>query len=335
MNRNGLKEIKLYVGPMTKNVVDAVIEFANKFNIKIGFIPSRRQIEFDQSGYVNNWTTRTFMQYIRSKTNLIGLERDHGGPNQGLTNDDGFASLFQDTQNFDIVHIDVWKKYPNFDDGVKKTIEYIKYCHNVNHLTLFEVGTEQSIRPFNLFELDNFLFELQHNLTNEEFSKILYCVIQSGTSLKGTINTGKYDSVKLKDMCYIVNKYNILSKEHNSDFVDINEIYDRYNNGLNAINIAPEFGQIETNCILELINNNAYLLNIFYTICLNSNRWVKWVASNFKPEDNKIELIKICGHYVLSDPKMKEIISKFPELSDLVKQGVFEKLYSILTPRIS
>ena len=40
-----MKEIKFYIGPMSKNVVDAVIEFVEETGNTIGFIPSRRQIE--------------------------------------------------------------------------------------------------------------------------------------------------------------------------------------------------------------------------------------------------------------------------------------------------
>ena len=45
---------------MSKNVVDAVIEFNSP---SIGFIPSRRQIDFI-GGYVNNWTTKEFSNYV-------------------------------------------------------------------------------------------------------------------------------------------------------------------------------------------------------------------------------------------------------------------------------
>ncbi len=274
MNKNDLKDIKLFIGPMSKNIVDGAIEFCDKFNVRLGFIPSRRQIDFD-SGYVNNWITRTFSEYVKSKTNKIVLERDHGGPLQGQDIDDGNASFFQDTNYLDIIHIDVWKKYKDFQNGLNKTIECIKFCSYMNPNILFEIGTEEAIRKTNTFELEYLLFELKRELNEELFNKIAYCVIQSGTSLKGTINTGKYNPIKLRDMCHIVNKYGILSKEHNSDFVDIEEIYDRYDGGLNALNIAPEFGQIETNCILKLINNDDNLFNKYYNLCFNSNHWVK------------------------------------------------------------
>ena len=108
MNKENLKDIKLFIGPMSKNIVDSSIDFCNEFNVKLGFIPSRRQIDFD-SGYVNNWTTRTFTEYVRSKTDKIVLERDHGGPEQGQDLDDGNASFFQDANHFNIIHVDVWK----------------------------------------------------------------------------------------------------------------------------------------------------------------------------------------------------------------------------------
>jgi len=47
---------KYFIGPMSKNIVDSIIEFCNNTNNTIGLIPSRRQVE-NTSGYVNNWTT--------------------------------------------------------------------------------------------------------------------------------------------------------------------------------------------------------------------------------------------------------------------------------------
>ena len=39
--------MKYFIGPMSKNVVDAVIDFDGSF----GFIPSRRQVDYN-GGYV-------------------------------------------------------------------------------------------------------------------------------------------------------------------------------------------------------------------------------------------------------------------------------------------
>ena len=74
----------LGVGPMSKNCVDASIELADEFKAPIMLIASRRQIDSEQfgGGYVENWTTQQFSEYVLSKDfdrNII-LARDHGGP---------------------------------------------------------------------------------------------------------------------------------------------------------------------------------------------------------------------------------------------------------------
>ena len=78
----------------------------------------------------------------------------------------------------------------------------------------------------------------------------------------------------------------------------------RFNLGLDSINIAPEFGQLETLCYLDEIGSD---IEEYYKICYDSKRWNKWVDKDFIPSDNKEELIKICGHYVLSDDNFKKI----------------------------
>ena len=137
--------MKYWIGPMSKNVVDAVIEFNGDF----GFIPSRRQVDY-QGGYVNNWTTGEFSTYVNGK---VPIERDHGGEGQGFKDDDGFESFLHDLTYFDIIHIDPWKKNPKFTDGCEATISSMNYIYNQNPNVKFEVGTEESIRKFNDGEL--------------------------------------------------------------------------------------------------------------------------------------------------------------------------------------
>ena len=121
-------QIKFCIGPMSINIINAVIKFCNENNKNIILIPSRRQIEY-YGGYVNNWKTKDFCKYIKQNTKLIFLERDHGGPGQGLHDDDGYKSLEEDCKFFDIIHVDPWKKYPNYTDGFNKTLEIIKFCY--------------------------------------------------------------------------------------------------------------------------------------------------------------------------------------------------------------
>ena len=313
--------IKYFIGTMSKNIVDAVIEFQSSTKLKLGLIPSRRQIDYN-GGYCNNWTTKDLFKYAKG----IILKRDHSGPGQGYVDDDGFESLKTDSKFMDIIHIDPWKKYSNYNEGLKWTIKMIEYCHKINSKVKFEVGTEQGIRNFDSFELDKLVHDLKKNLISTAFNQIEYLVIQSGTSLKETHNTGIYDKERLKSMIKIAKKHNLKSKEHNGDYIPEELIREKMNMGLDSINIAPEFGLIETQTYLDEINDSK-ILNRFWEICYKSNRWVKWVSDDFDPKINKIKLIKICGHYVLSTNEfLNEIKINFPLIDDKIKKNIKHKL---------
>jgi hypothetical protein len=82
--RQGKNCTLLCIGPMSKNCVDATIELADQYKSPLMLIASRRQIDSEQfgGGYVENWSTKQFSDYVRSKDinkNII-LARDHRGP---------------------------------------------------------------------------------------------------------------------------------------------------------------------------------------------------------------------------------------------------------------
>lgn len=300
---------RFFLGPMTLNAVDAIIEIVNENNEVLGLIPSRRQVEYN-GGYVNNWTTDNFCEYVKSKTKNIIIVRDHSGPLQGLNEDDGFESLKNDCAkgNMDLIHIDPWKKYQSLKEGIRETIKYINYCHQINKDMFFEVGTEEAIRRFDASDLKEIMSTLKNKLSPEVFGKIKYLVIQSGTALKETKNIGSYDKERLSGMIEIAREFGVYSKEHNGDYLDKSLVKEKFELGLDCINIAPEIGQMETIFLLEKIKEKSIdLLDKFFHICYDSQKWCKWVSSDFKPFENKEDLIKISGHYVLSYPELVEL----------------------------
>ena len=305
---------KFYIGPMSKNVVDAVIEFNGNF----GFIPSRRQVDYN-GGYVNNWTTGEFATYVNGR---VLIERDHGGIGQGYKPDNGMDSYLHDSKYFDIIHIDPWKYYKDFDEGVSETILNMRYIYLNNPDVKFEVGTEESIRRFEVSDLNGLLKRLEFELKSDIFDNIEYAVVQSGVGLdlgKQT-NTGTFDPARLEKMVSICKKFGKKSKEHNGDYLSNKEYKDRFDLGLDSINIAPEFGQLETLCYLDEMGDD---IEDYYQICYDSKRWKKWVDNDFVPEDNKKELIKICGHYVFSDKKFLDIK---PNIDLKIKETIKGKL---------
>jgi len=308
---------KIFVGPMSKNIVDCCIEFSRNSSHKIGLIPSRRQIE-KRGGYVNNWDTQDFAHY---SDDLI-LKRDHAGPNQGQEDDDGFESLEEDCRHFDYIHIDPWKKYPDYKRGLQWTAEMIRFCYERNPQIKYEIATEESIRKFSSDDLDKLVDDLFLILEEKVFNQIKYLVIQSGTSLKETSNTGAYDKARLISMLRVAKSWGLLSKEHNGDYISAALIKEKMSLGLDSINIAPEFGLIETNCYLE----SDIDFEKFWEICFLSRKWEKWVDSSFDPHSQKVDLVKICGHYVFSDPEFLKIK---PDIENKIKFKINEKLHEL------
>lgn len=317
------------LGPMSKNIVDSIIEYSLEFNRETILIPSRRQIDI-AGGYVNNWTTKDFCRYVKEHSkNSVFIERDHGGPGQGYYDDDGIASLIEDAKYMDILHIDPWKKYPIYSDALEWTVKLINLCYNINPKVLFEVGTEEGIRPVSCEELERYLTDLQSMLGEVLFNRIKFVVIQCGTQLLEKENIGDFNSCKLSTMMDITKKFGKIAKEHNGDWVNLDTIIKKKKYGLEYINIAPEIGEIETKVILSYISKNKDDMDTLYNLCLSSNRWVKWVSNDFNPEKNKERLILICGHYVFSNPSFIKIKEKYSGIDNAIKEKIKDKLMEL------
>lgn len=328
---------KLFIGPVSKTVIDATIHYVNNNNTALGLIPSRRQIDFS-SGYVDflenglSNTTESFSYYVRKKTSLVTLVRDHGGPSQGQIDDDGIESIRNDCLNFDLIHIDPWKKYSDYNLGLKETIDLINQAYKWNPYIKFEVGTEEAIRKFSTDELERFILDLKKSLNTKIFNNIKYLVIQSGTALKANKNIGSYSSDQLKDMIKIAKKFNLISKEHNGDYLPSNLIKDKFKLGLDCINIAPEFGKIESDILAERFQEkgDSYLFE-FFKICKDSNKWVKWVDKEFEPNNNILETISICGHYVFSYPSFKKLKQNLePDVYIDIQKAIQKRIKEII-----
>ena len=317
---------KLFIGPVSKNIVDVVIELSNQKDLCIALIHSRRQIDYD-SGYVNNWTTKTFTDYIRSKSTKVLIERDHAGPAQGNAMDDGINSLeFDSKYDFDILHIDPWKYVDTFNMGLELTINLVNKVCDINNSVVFEVGTEAAIRKYKNGEFEVFLANLQMKL-GERFKRIKYASIQGGTRILENKNIGQFDSLECSRYIQICKKFGLFSKEHNGDYLTPEQINDRFSIGLDSINIAPEFGFIESNTLLDAIENNSddKSFEKFFDICYKSNQWQKWMSINIEELNTfrlKKKIIQVSGHYIFSHPEFLLIKEKYLGIDANIKERI-------------
>lgn len=305
---------KYYICPMSKNIVDSVLELDDS---RFGLLPTRRQIDWD-GGYVNDWNTKSFYDYVRTKNSSIILERDHSGPMQGRVSDYGYETYTHDVNYFDIIHIDPWKYSQNHLYGVKHTVDALKYMHYLNPNIKFEILTEEAIKLFSDDELSTTMLYLLEALLKNEMDSIVYIVIQSGVGLDlvNRRNTGVFDLEKLKRQSLLVKSFGKKTKEHNGDYLTCDEIKMRFANGLDSLNIGPEIAQIETLTYLDYMNETQ--IDEFYKICYNSKKWERWVPNDFDFSDKK-KLITVCGHYCFG-------MYDLPKVDNIVKENIKNKL---------
>lgn len=363
----------LCVGPMSKNCVDATIEIANEKDLPLMLIASRRQIDSEEfgGGYVNNWNTDTYAKYVREKDkkNNIILARDHGGPwqseiekHKNLDLNEAMASAKASFKSdidagFQMLHIDpsidIHKKLTT-SEVINRVFELYDFCYSYakknNKEIIFEIGTEEQTGGSNSQEEVEFtLSKIIEFCEKNNFPKPTFIVVQTGTRVMETRNIGIFDypiriknqipsEIQIPKILEICNKYNVFIKEHNADYLSDEGLMWHPKLGIHAVNIAPEFGVIETKALLSIFEdyNLKDLSNDFIEESYASKKWQKWLLRN--SELSKTEKSIISGHYVFSSSKVLEIKDKAKrylekkgiDLEDKLKEVVKAKIIKIL-----
>ena len=127
-----------------------------------------------------------------------------------------------------------------------------------------------------------------------------------------------------------VNYSGLNSETINSDRFDSEKYYkqvskiNHYYKGIHPVRISIDLH----NLIFDFIQNNK---DFFYTLCYKSKKWVKWVNSNFNPEENKLDLILISGHYVFSNIDFQNKINNFNGIDSFIKERIRARLIELLS----
>ena len=76
--------------------------------------------------------------------------------------------------------------------------------------------------------------------------------------------------------------------------------------------------------------NSKDLIEEFFQLCHNSQKWRNWVDDKFNPVLNKEETIMIAGHYVFSDHFFKCIKGQFANIDAAIKNEIKGKINCLL-----
>lgn len=370
----------LGIGPMSKTLIKASMLLAKDKDFPLMFIASRNQVDSNElgGGYVCNWNQKGFAQAIEEVANEINFDglyylcRDHGGPwqrdnerNAHLPEEEamelGKKSYLADLLNgFDLLHIDPTKdpyvvgKSIEMDVVINRTIELIEYVENERKERnlppiSYEVGTEETNGGLTSQEsYDKFIQKLTTELENRNLPLPCFIVGQTGTLTRLTENVGHFDAKTSKKLADIAKKYGVGLKEHNGDYLDDAILLEHPTLGITAMNVAPEYGTVETQAYLKLIEveNELYkdgliteksnLENVLKAEAVKSGRWKKWMVDgkdklSFEEimDDAKLTnlITEISGHYTFNNDSVKAEIQNL--FNNLDKAGIDGEKYVI------
>ena len=374
----------LGVGPISKIVIIATFQACKKYYCPAVFVASRNQVDLKSLGHgylMGGMDQYKFVELINHLQKQTGYEgplyicRDHGGPWQrNIELDEKYPvdkamtiakeSFKADIEaGFNYIHIDPTKCPLPFtlDDICNWTVELIRYCQQTRKLLSkpeidYEVGTEDiqgGLTTKDTFE--TFLKNLTQALEAENLPQPTCVVAQTGTLLKVDRNVGRFDKEQTKHLAQIAAKYGFGLKEHNGDYLDAESCQVHPELGVTAMNVAPEFGLVETEACLHLADLESKIVQqgklkpeeasnlrqLFIELAFTNSPWKKWLTDDLKKlptskiqTDPEIRLLiaRVCGHYVYDMPgvleartKLYNNINQF-ELADDAESFVIEKV---------
>lgn len=370
----------LGIGPMSKTLIKASMLLAKQKDFPLMFIASRNQVDSKElgGGYVCNWDQRGFAQAIEEVAKEVDFDglyylcRDHGGPwqrdnerNAHLPEKEamelGKKSYLEDLLNgFDLLHIDPTKdpyvvgKSIEMDIVLRRTIELIEYVENERKkrnlpAISYEVGTEETNGGLTSQDSYNtFIQTLTEELKKKDLPLPCFIVGQTGTLTRLTENVGKFDAITSKKLADIAKKYGVGLKEHNGDYLDDSILLRHPTLGITAMNVAPEYGTVETQAYLKLIEveNELYkdgliseksnLDNVLKQESVKSGRWKKWMVDGkdklsfeeiIKDDEMTYLITEISGHYTFNNDSVKAEIQNL--FNNLHKVGINGEKYVI------
>lgn len=296
--------MRLCVGAVTRRVV----EEAAKLNVP-QIVASRRQV--DVGGGYTGLDQEQLVKIVRElsprhQSDHTQVVRDHGGPGQGLHEDDGTESFDADVEaGFDGIHIDVCKlpRDQQFDALASLLDRYRRRG------VAIEIGGERDDEDW----LDQLMY-----ITVDECGVVpSHRVIDLGGHIHADRQRGTPLPVaQVRERTLKLNRIGVKSKAHNMDWLGDRR---RYRHVLDAFNVAPEYANIEVDAWLQTMSrqDGEQLLRLGH----QSQAWTRWFDIN---EGTWFERARCGVRYILETPDARELIGRYDD--GLVRRRIRDAL---------
>jgi len=308
-------------GPMSREITEAIFSSSQQRGKQLMIIASKNQVDYN-GGYVDGWTTKEFINFVKKmKQQYPGADvlicRDHCGPGFNGINDleDTYATIKEDILcGFDLIHIDFCNFLGTQEEKLLESKKAIEYCLKLNPQIKLEIGTD--VNSGAIFGEESLVRIEKEIKFFSEFCSPEFYVVQTGSLIKEKNQIGSFNEDFVREISFILKKNNLKLKEHNADYLSKEEILKR--EGLvDAMNIAPQLGVIQTSITLTKCLQYGIDFSKFSEEVLSARKWEKWLQNN--TEENKFLCLLIGGHYHFSSKSYKDILEKLNKREDIHK----------------
>jgi len=370
----------LGAGPMSRLVVEAVVEAGAREDAPLVFIPSRNQVESDGlgSGYVEGWDQRDLCHYVRRQVQLRRFRgscfvgRDHGGPWQrddeyhaALDWDRALANAIASYQDdldagFSYLHVDT-SRDPGcgamvpLDLALARTVEVIRHTEayrlrSGRGYVDYEVSLERTSGELSPpSEFARFVEQLVRDLDRARLPRPLFIVGNTGTLTRMDRNVGAVDFGAVAELTRIAREHGLVFKEHNADYLGVDDLARHPGAGIGMINVAPELAKLESDALLELCRQEeeslgagherlSHLREVLLHHVRHSTRWRKWVhevddrAGLFEDPAWVERVVAVNSHYFFRREDVREARRRL--YNNCVLLGVCDDPHSCIKARV-
>jgi fructose/tagatose bisphosphate aldolase len=328
-----LKKFKLGVGPMSSEIVNLCLEYSKVHNFPMMIIASRNQVDA-YSGYA--FKTTDLVSFVKNNENYdssrILICRDHCGPYFSDADKDLKLQKALDrcletvkadvSAGFDLLHIDVSRVEDSEQEKTARTL--IDYALDLRPSIVFEFGSEDNTGEGLARSLSRLRRQLK--FTENYKDSIKFFVSQTGSLTKHK-QVGNFSVETNAKVSEAIHSVGLLFKEHNADYIKASEVRLRKQAGVDAINIAPQLGAVQSKVITELGPKVGQIYTDFVSYVLDQGYWKKWVTDDVKDDLTKFVA---SAHYCFNSQKGKKLIteirSKNLPFDEMLREQLFKEL---------
>ena len=316
---------------MSTEVIEAVFRYSHLHRKELMLIASKNQIDHT-GGYVNGWNTKQYCGFLRKMKNKYDYSnvkncRDHCGPGftGNMSMDDTYKTIESDIENnFDLIHIDLCYYLGTNEERLEESKKAIEHCLKLNENISIEIGTDENLGAKYSF---NSIKEIEDEVKFfKSFFDPEFFVVQTGSLVKEINQVGSFNENFIKECSDIIHTGNIKLKEHNADYLSSQEIQER-KNIVDALNIAPQLGVIQTGLVLNKCLIYGVRFDDFSNVVYKGNKWKKWLYKNDKK--NKYLCTQIAGHYHFASDEYKKIIEQLNKHED-ISENIIETIMEVI-----